>query len=381
MGDNNFEIKYCKKCLLPNTRPGVIIGVDGISNIWKESFDLKDNINWNKRKKQFENLINQIKKSENGYDCLIPVSGGKDSTWQVLKCLEYGLKVLAVTWKTPARTSLGQANLENLIGLGVDHIDFTINPEVEKKFMYKSLVKYGTTALPMHMALFNIPLKIALKFDIPLVIWGENSASEYGTDDQTLKGFEMNSNWLKKHGVMHGTQAKDWIDRDLTEKDLTPYFGPNDSELIKSGIKAIFLGYFFEWDPEISLNIAKKNGFSVRDEGPKTGYYNYADIDCDFISIHHYIKWYKFGFTRLFDNLAIEIKKGRIKKEQAISILREKGIQKPVEDINKLCSFLEIKIDHFNEILETFRNKNIWYKDRGKWVIKNFPIQDWDFGL
>ena len=133
----------------------------------------------------------------------------------------------------------------------------------------------------------------------------------------------MNSKWLNKHGVMHGTTAKDWVDKDLTIKDLTPYFGPNDSELIKSGIKAIFLGYFFEWDPEISLNIAKKNGFSVRDEGPKTGYYNYADIDCDFISIHHYIKWYKFGFTRLFDNL-YRNKKRRIKRTSNIYYKRKR---------------------------------------------------------
>lgn len=377
MGGNDFEIKYCKKCLLPNTRPGVIIGDDGISNVWKESDKLSNNIDWNKRKKHFENLINQIKKSKKGYDCLVPVSGGKDSTWQVLKCIEHGLKVLAVTWKTPARTSLGQANLENLISLGVDHIDFTINPEVEKKFMYKSLVKYGTTALPMHMALFNIPLKIAVKFDIPLVIWGENSATEYGTDDESLKGFEMNSKWLKKHGVMHGTTVKDWVDNDMTIKDLTPYIGPSDAELNQAGVKAIFLGYFFKWDPELSLQIAQKNGFSVRKEGPKTGYYNYADIDCDFISIHHFIKWYKFGFTRLFDNLAIELKKGRITYDKAIAIIKDFGIQEPHEDIKKLCEFLEIKQSHFYEILETFRNHNIWFKEEDKWKIKNFPIRDW----
>ena len=243
--------------------------------------------------------------------------------------------------------------------------------------MYKSLVKNGTTALPMHMALFNIPLKIAVKFDIPLVIWGENSALEYGTDDESLKGFEMNSKWLKKHGVMHGTTAKDWVDKDMTIKDLTPYLGPSDGELNKAGVKAIFLGHFFKWDPELSLKTAKKNGFLARKDGPKTGYYNYADIDCDFISIHHFIKWYKFGFTRLFDNLAIELKKGRITRDQAIAIIKDYGIQEPIEDILKLCKFLNIKKSHFYEILESFRNHNIWFKEDNKWKIKNFPIKDW----
>ena len=203
----NTNIKYCIKCLLPNTRPGIIIGDNGISNVWKQNEEIKSYVDWDLRKNQFKKLVDKIKSKSKGYDCLVPVSGGKDSTWQVLKCLEYGLNVLAVTWKSPARTKIGQENLNNLISLGVDHIDYTINPEVEKKFIYKSLVKFGTTALPMHMALFNIPLSIAVKFNIPLVIWGENSATEYGTTDQSLKGFEMNSKWLIKYGVMHGTTA------------------------------------------------------------------------------------------------------------------------------------------------------------------------------
>ena len=375
----NTNIKYCIKCLLPNTRPGIIIGDDGISNVWKQNEEIKSYVDWDLRKNQFKKLVDKIKSKSKGYDCLVPVSGGKDSTWQVLKCLEYGLNVLAVTWKSPASTKIGQENLNNLISLGVDHIDYTINPEVEKKFIYKSLVKFGTTALPMHMALFNIPLSIAVKFNIPLVIWGENSATEYGTTDQSLKGFEMNSKWLIKYGVMHGTTANNWISDDLSLNELTPYFGPSDKELKKAKVRAVFLGHFFKWDPEISLKTSINNGFKIRKEGPKTGLYNYADIDDDFISIHHFIKWYKFGFTRLFDNLALEIKNGRISKHQAIRIIKEKGIQEPKEDITKLCSFLNIEKSHFYGILETFRNLDIWYKDRGKWKIRNFPIDNWNW--
>lgn len=377
MDNNRFKLKYCKKCLLPNTRPGVIIDDEGISNVWKESINNNLGINWINREQHFEQLVKSIKKKSNGYDCIIPVSGGKDSTWQVLKCLEYGLNILAVTWKTPGRTKIGQLNLDNLISLGVDHIDYTINPKVEKKFILKSFIKYGTTALPMHMALFNIPLKLALNLKIPLVVWGENSATEYGTEKDELKGFEMNSNWLSTHGVMHGTRAEDWISDELTRSELTPYFGPQDCELDNAGIKAVFLGHFFKWDPEISLKQARENGFVVREEGPKTGLYNYADIDDDFISIHHFIKWYKFGFTRLFDNLAIEIKNNRISKEDAIEIIKQKGIQKPEDDIEKFCSFIEIDKKKFYEILETFRNKDIWFKENNVWKIKNFPINDW----
>ena len=281
----------------------------------------RPDIDWAQRERAFREVVAHAQSRSKGYDCVIPVSGGKDSTWQVIQCLAYGLKPLAVTWKTPARTEIGRANLENLVRLGVDHIDYQVSPPVERRFLYRSFVKYGSTAIPMHMALFNIPLTIAAHFDIPLVVWGENSAFEYGGTAAESTGFRLDDNWLRKYGVTHGTTAEDWVSADLTRKDLTPYFGPTAEELRIKGTLAVFLGYYFPWDPAISLKVAAANGFRVRLEGPKTGYYNYADIDDDFISIHHYLKWYKFGFTPPVRNLSLEIRNGRMTREQAIDTL------------------------------------------------------------
>lgn len=368
-------MKYCQKCILPDTRPNIRIEDDGICNACK-SHDTKVNIDWKERKKAFKIVIENAKQKSQGYDCLIPVSGGKDSTWQVVKCLEYGLKPLTVTWKTPARTEIGAKNLANLINLGVDHIDYQVNPVVEKKFLYQALVRFGATAIPMHMAMFNIPLKIAVKLDIPLVVWGENSAFEYGSKEDEYMGFKLDDKWFRKFGVTHGTTASDWVSKELTEKELTPYFGPTNEELKGKGTLAIFLGYYFQWDPEISLKVAKENGFQERIQGPKTGYYNYADIDDDFISIHHYLKWYKFGITRLFDNLSIEIRNGRLTRDEAIKIIDERGDDTPYKDIDKFCNFVGIAQEHFFEVIEKFRNKDIWVKHNGTWMIDNFIIPD-----
>ena len=374
--NKKYELKYCKKCLIPNSRPGVFIDKDGVSNVWKDSLENRT-IDWQLREKAFKQLIKNARNKSNGYDCLVPVSGGKDSTWQIIKCLEYGLNVLAVTWKSPSRTRIGQKNLDNLISLGVDHIDYQINPVVEKKFVYKSFKKFGTNALPMHMALFSIPLNIATKFKIPLVVWGENSAAEYGSEDNSYKGSIMNSNWIKKFGVTHGTTAKDWISQDLSVSNLTPYFSASDEDLLSSNTRAIFLGHYFQWVPEISLKSALKNGFVVDENGPRTGYYNYADIDDDFISIHHFMKWYKFGFTRLFDNLSIEIKKGRLSTDEAKKIILDKGIQEPKDDIIKFSNYLDISLDEFYSIAEKFRNPDVWSFRNNKWMIENFPIENW----
>jgi len=371
-------MRYCSKCILPDTRPNLAIGADGVCNACR-SHGTKPEIDWSARQRAFEAVVANAKSRSSGYDCLIPVSGGKDSTWQVVKCLAAGLNPLAVTWKTPGRTTIGQRNLDNLVALGVDHIDYQINPKVERKFTLDALMRYGSTAIPMHMAIFAIPAKIAVKFRIPLIVWGENSAFEYGGSEEESTGFKLDSAWQSRYGVTHGTTAKEWISERLSERELTPYFGPSEAELDAAGVLAVFLGYYFEWDPETTRRVAIEHGFVADQQGPRTGLYDYADIDDDFISIHHWLKWYKFGFTRLFDNLSLEIRNGRITRQNAIAIVRARGDDTPNGDIAKLCEFLGITTQRFFEIAETFRNSEIWVRDGATWKIPGFLVPDWNW--
>jgi N-acetyl sugar amidotransferase len=372
-------MRYCKNCILPDTRPGIALDENGVCSACR-NFELRKTIDWTAREAAFEEVIANAKQHSKGYDCLIPVSGGKDSTWQVVKCLEKGLNPLCVTWKPPGRTQIGQTNLDNLINLGVDHFDYSINPKTEKIFMLEALRKYGSTGIPMHMALFNMPLKIALQFDIPLVIWGENSAFEYGDTSEEKMGFRLSKNWFKKFGVTHGTTAEDWVNDSLTRKMLTPYFGPDLDDLESRGVLAVFLGYYYEWDVETTRNVAMENGFKGNPSGARTGIYDYADIDDDFISIHHYLKWYKFGCTRSFDNLSLEIRNGRRKRTDALEIVREQGDCLPKDDIEKFCKFVGIKQKEFFKIIEPFRNLDIWYRDCDTWKMRDFLVTnfDWD---
>lgn len=371
-------MKYCQSCILPDTRPNLAIGPDGICNACK-NHGSRPVIDWAARATAFRRVVEDAKSRAEGYDCLIPVSGGKDSTWQVVTCLEHGLRPLAVTWKTPGRTPIGQRNLDNLVSLGVDHIDYAINPKVEARFMLESLRRYGDTAIPMHMALFNIPLKIASRFRIPLVVWGENSATEYGSAGDENQGFRLDGDWLRKFGVTQGTTAADWVSQELSAKDLVPYFGPDDAELERNEVAAVFMGHYFPWDPQTSLSVAYANGFRARQEGPLTGYYDFADIDDYFISIHHYLKWYKFGFTRLFDNLSLEIRNGRMSRDEAIGVVRKLGTQLPREDIHRFCDFARIRPEEFFALIEKFRNPRVWTRRGGAWAIDGFLIPDWDW--
>jgi N-acetyl sugar amidotransferase len=369
-------MRYCTRCVLPDTRPHLVLDAEGVCNACR-AHATRPTIDWAARQQAFRGVVARATARRRGYDCVIPVSGGKDSTWQVVTCLEHGLRPLAVTWKTPARTEIGARNLANLVSLGVDHIDYQVSPVVERRFMYQALVRHGSTAIPMHMALFAIPLSLAARLEIPLVVWGENAAFEYGGPDDERRGFRLDGRWLATFGVTHGTTARDWVSADLSEKDLAAYVAPTAAELDRAGVLAVFLGYYFAWDPRRSLAVATAHGFRGRPEGPKTGYYDYADIDDDFISIHHWLKWYKFGITRTWDNLALEIRHGRLTREQAIEILRQRGDEQPAEDIEKFCAFTGITRNHFFEVAERFRNPRVWTRRDGTWTIDGFLLADW----
>lgn len=371
-------MKWCASCILPDTRPNLVIGADGVCNAC-HAHGTRTNIDWAARARAFAEVVAHARERAQGYDCLIPVSGGKDSTWQVVTCLEAGLKPLCVTWRTPARTAIGQANLDNLVALGVDHVDYSISPKVEARFMLKAFERFGSTAIPMHLALFNIPLTLAVRFRIPLVVWGENSAFEYGSADEAHTGFRLDGAWLATYGVTHGTTAADWVDDDLPRKDLAAYFGPDPDRLEAEGVRAVFLGHYFPWDPETSFAVARAHGFRRAPDGARTGLYDYADIDDDFISIHHWMKWYKFGFTRLFDNLSLEIRNGRMTRDAAIAAVRARGDDTPRDDIRRFCAFAGITEARFFGIAERFRNRDIWERREGTWTIPDFLLPDWDW--
>lgn len=372
-------MQYCRKCILPDTRPGLTIDENGVCSACHGHEDKETGIDWHARAKAFEEIVDGAKARSSGYDCIVPVSGGKDSWYQIIKAQEYGLKVLGVTWRTPARTKIGQDNVDNMIKcLGIDHIDFTIDPDVERRFMKAAYERLGATGLPMHMALFAIPIRLAVQLRIPLIVWGENPQLEYGGNEAERLATTLDAEWLSKHGCLQSTNAGDWVGQEgLTESDLVAYNLPETPDF---EVKSVFLGSFFKWNSFENTKIAEDHGFVFAKGDLKTGSWEFADIDCDFISLHHFIKWYKFGITRSFDNLSVQIRYGMISRDEAVETIRQQGLQVPEQDIRKFCEFQGLPESWFWDIAESFRNQEIWQFQDGCWVIPGFLIDDWDWG-
>lgn len=374
------KLRWCSKCVLPDTRPNLRILASGECNAC-EQHARNEQLDWDSREQAFFVLVEDARKQASAYDCVIPVSGGKDSTWQVSKCLEAGLRPLAVTWRTPGRTQVGEKNLANLRHLGVDHIDVSVNPLVEMEFTLEAFRQKGSSGIPQHLAVFSVPLRLAVTLKIPLVIFGENSAAEYGAVAQKHVAMEATSEWLRTYGVPHGSIADDWYAQDkFREGTLFWYTFPSDDEVQQAGVKAVFLGDYFRWNPQKSLEVAAKVGFS-HDQKARVGAWNFADIDCDYISVHHWMKWYKFGFSRTYDNLSVDIRNGRTTRSQAITQLTTEGFATPLGDIRKFCEYVNISTKDFFSIAEKFRNSKIWHFNGSRWTIENHLIPDLDFNL
>ena len=369
---------YCRICILPDTRPGITLDENGVCSACLGHRDKEELIDWDERARQFQELVDRAKSRAGSYDCVVPVSGGKDSWYQVIKAQEYGLNVLAITWRTPARTEIGQRNLDLMISkLGVDHIDWTINPDVERRFMKAAFERLGATGLPMHMALFAIPIRLAVQMRIPLILWGENAQLEYGGTASERMATRLDAAWLARHGCLQSTNAGDWVGAEgLTEEELSAYGFPADPDF---DVDSVFLGSFFKWDSFENTEIAQQHGFEYDKTTLKTGVWEFADIDCQFISLHHFPKWYKFGMTRSFDNLSVQIRKGMTDRQEAIEQVRLRGWEAPDEDIKAFCDFQGLPVDWFWNVCETFRNKSIWHLDGDVWKMPEFLVGDWEW--
>lgn len=374
-------MKYCTRCILPDSRPGIFMNDKGVCSACVGHDDKTHRIDWHARQLAFDGIVADAKARATGYDCIVPVSGGKDSWYQVIRCQQHGLKVLGVTWRTPARTEVGQRNLDRMISsLGIDHIDYTINPEVERRFMKLAFERKGATAIPMHMALFAIPIRLAVRMRIPLVVWGENPQLEFGGPEADRLATDLDLAWIERHGVTNQTSWNDWVGPELSARDMVPYQLPEPWEMEAFAPRSIFLGSFFPWNSFENARIAAGYGFESGGEHRKTGVWEFADIDCHFIALHHFLKWQKFGILRSFDNLSVQIRYGMIGREEAIDTLRRLGPQVPTDDIARFCAFVNEPESWFWAVTESFRNTGIWRKNAdGDWTIPGFLIDEWDW--
>lgn len=361
-------IKYCATCVMPATRPGLELNEQGICNACT-AYRNRTNVDWNQRQNELNMLLSEYRGRNNSpWDCVVPVSGGKDSFYQVIKMLELGMKPLCVTSTTCDLTPIGRRNLTHLKSLGVDHIEFTLDQNVRRLLNRNSLRKVGDISWPEHVAIFTLPVRVSVHFGVPLIIWGENSQNEYGGPAADANNPILTSKWLETHGGMLGISVNDWIGVDgITQRDMSAYAYPEDDALQQAGTTGLFLGHFIPWDGLTNTLIAQSYGFESNSECCNGTMSNVESLDNHQSGIHEYFKFLKFGYSRASDQASLHVRRGRISRSEAINIVRIRDGRYPWDYLGKslseILNRIGMKLDEFNLICDKFTNRSLFVAD------------------
>ena len=369
-------MRFCKRCVMPDTKPDLFIDKEGICNACR-SYENRKEINWDKRKKELIKLVDKYRsKNNNKWDCIVPVSGGKDSTFQVIRMLQLGLNPLCVTATTCDFTDIGKKNLENLKNLGVDLLQFSPNPIVRRKLNRVGLLQVGDISWPEHVGIFTIPIQVAVNYKIPLLVWGENSQNEYGGPAADSKNNVLTRRWLEEFGGLLGLRVTDMVGLEgIQKKDLLPYIYPSDVELKKEGITGIFLGYYLPWDGYSNALISQGFGLHTYETTIEGSVVNYENIDNYQTGIHDFFKFLKFGFCRASDLISMHIRRGRMTRQDGVQLVEIHDGKFPWEYLGKsledILSPLDITVDEFVKICDKFTNKKLFKTDSKGNLIKD----------
>ena len=352
--------------MYPDTKPELIFDENGVCSACN-SIIFKDKIDWNLRKNQLDQIFEKYRNNNDStYDCIIPVSGGKDSHYQAYVIKEkFGLNPLLVNFHPIDFTDIGRKNMENLKSLGMDCIEFTPNPIIYKKLSRFGLNELGDFEWPEHIGIFTIPVQIAVRYKIPLIIWGENPQMEYGGSQQVSSSPFLDREWNEKHGGYFLDKIKpiDMVKYGIEKKDLLAYLYPSDDEIKKIGVTGIFLGHYLKWDMFKQLDIVKKLGFRLNSETKEGTYTNWENLDTKYTVFHDYFKFLKYGFGRATDQASIEIRYGRISREEGLKLVKQYEGKIPTKYLTEFLNDTGLTHDEFLKVCEKFTDKSLFKKD------------------
>ncbi len=347
-----MAIERCVRCTLPVTWETIYFDDDGVGNICRNWETKTKEIDWKARASALMKVVEAAKNRDAPYDCILPFSGGKDSTytlWAIVK--KYGMKPLVVSFDHGFyRPKTLEHRTRTFRTLGVDVMTFTPNWKIVKRLMLEALIRKGDFCWHCHAGIFSYPMKMAVKFGIPLIIWGEGGG-EYEAYFK-YQDLEETDEWKFNRRIILGMRAEDmagFIGCDL--RDLEPFFYPAKKELEEAGVKSLPLGNFIPWDVQKHVAINKiKLGWQEDDVESTLPGPTYEKIECMFQGMRDYIKYLKRGFSRITHLTTLDIKHGRMTREEALSLIDKYEKRKP-RSLEVFLEYLDITEKEFNDIV------------------------------
>lgn len=352
----------CQRCVMPDTRPDTAF-VDGVCSACI-AYANRPVIDWGARLRAFEELVDRAKGIARArglpYDCIVPSSGGKDSHYQVLTLIDHGMRPLVVTAGTCHPTPIGVANIANLARHATT-VEYTPNRSVRAKLNRLGLELVGDISWPEHVGIFTIPFLIARRVGVPFLFYGENPQNQYGGPMDTLEAQQMTRRWVSEFGGFLGLRPQDLIGQHgLTEADMADYMLPEGAAL---GLEAHFIGQYIPWDSHRNAEVARKAGMRQERPAPANLWFH-ENLDNAQTGLHDYMMFRKYGFGRGCSQISVDVRAGRIQREQALEWVRLNDGAFPYEYAGvKLAEVLErigLTEPELRTILDQFTNWDLF---------------------
>ena len=386
------EVKFCSKCVMSNQRPTSAIEFKHTKDSKKTTLhfddedvcdacrtaEVKELIDWNKREEELLKLLDQHRSKDGSYDCLVPGSGGKDSAYQahILK-YKYGMNPLTCTWPPILYTDYGYKNFHNWIDSGFDNISFNRNGKAMKLLTKLSIENLFHPFQTFMLGQKNLAPKIAARYGIPLIFYGENEA-EYGNpiadNASSLRDKSYYSYKNLDEIYLGGVSLRELKEKHkLPLSDLMSFLPADAAELAKSKIEVHYLGYYLRWTPqEVYYYAVENTGFKARPFRTQGTYSKYNSIDDKIDDLHYYTTFIKFGIGRATYDASQEVRNKHLTREDAVALVKKFDGEFPDKYFNEIMEYLGIDPDYFrNELTDRFRSPHLWIKDGNDWKLRH----------
>ncbi len=364
-------MRYCTRCVMPDTRPGIKFNEAGVCYPCL-THERREQIDWDARWQELEQLADKYRGSNGDYyDCIVTVSSGKDSHYQVYTMKErLGMNPLLVSIDNFSWTETGRQNARNMSDVfGCDLHILSLSRKVARRMFRKALEYQLIPCWYWDRAVYTYPLQVAIKFGIPLIVYGENINYEYGgtQTEETYSALDQIHNDVAKP-----VPWEVWLDDEIQMKDFNPLINPTIEEIEAAKLEPIYLSYFEPWDGYRNFEIAQKFGFkSLEDEWVREGLSeSYEQIDTIGYNVHPWLKFIKFGHQHDTDILSQWVRSGRITREEAIEQVKEREHILDRRMLADLLDFTGYTEEEFWQTVDKFANREILEKRDGVWRLK-----------
>ncbi len=383
LGKRPLEVKYCKKCVVSNQRPRITFDENGVCSACNYAYLKHNVIDWNKREEMLKELLGKHRSKNGSYDCIVPASGGKDSSYVAHQLkYNYGMHPLTVTWAPFMYTDIGWQNYINFKDQGFDNLLCFPNGKVHRKLSRLAFELLGDAWEPFAYGQKAYAFHIAAKFKIPLIFYGESGEVEYGGSVKNIdKPAEPISDWkdfyYKGSGIdeliQHGLSVGMFTDEEVKNNDFMFYHPPRPEELEALKPQMHWFSFYKKWVPQENYYYSVENaGFQANPERSEGTYSKYASLDDKTDGFHFYLAYIKFGIARATSDAAHEIRDGHLTREEGVALVHRYDGEFPKKYYKEFLEYLNITDREFWEIIDLYRSlsPHLWEKVDGEWKLK-----------